>query len=205
MIPSRYKLSLPIPVDCISLSESLDALMRVAKPNVYVLSEDALDVHRRLRTAFAAGELEGLITAPNDERLKLRASGWELPPSEAGNPGFLDDYVGPGLPCRHGPDTTLGTGKYRPVYLVRAEFRLWLHRNWPSAGRLRGIGRRHGSGTYQKQDQPLIDEMHELITSGKAKSPNEAAGMVADKAQGASRPSKISRLGKAYRSKQNSN
>ena len=59
-------------------------------------------------------------------------------------------------------------------------------------------GRKKGSGSYDKLDAPLLDEMHELIKNGDAVSINDAAGQVASKAKGSSTESKITRLSKKY-------
>jgi hypothetical protein len=149
MIPSRYKLSLPIPVDCISLSDARKAMMRVAIPHLckrhWWEQEEELAQEWRdriLRSALVDSELVGLITGLNDESRKLRASEWALPAKfvntpdghivdHGDNPGFLDDYVAPCEPYRHGPDTTFVMGKHRPVFVVRADFDRWLNSNWP--------------------------------------------------------------------------
>ena len=63
-------------------------------------------------------------------------------------------------------------------------------------------GRQPGTGSWEVADKPLLEEMHCLITSGLAKSPNDAADRVADKAQGGgmtTRASKQTRLAKRYR------
>lgn len=60
-------------------------------------------------------------------------------------------------------------------------------------------GRPKGAGSYENQDAPLVQEMHQLILAGKAKSVNAAAIAVADRAQGASPESRAKRLSKRYR------
>jgi len=61
-------------------------------------------------------------------------------------------------------------------------------------------GRPAGSGTSEIADRPLFAEMHHLIGSGSAKSPNDAARQVAHKAQGQGTPeSKQDRLARGYR------
>lgn len=63
----------------------------------------------------------------------------------------------------------------------------------------RSRGRPPASGTYGASDAPLLDEMRSLKLSGKARSINQAAEMVAHKAQGGgSDASKAARLRKAY-------
>jgi hypothetical protein len=150
MIQSRYKLSLPIPIDCISLSDARKAMMRAAIPHLCTrhrweqeeeLAQEWRD--RILRSALVDGELVGLVTGLNDESRKLRASEWVLPAKlintpdghivdHGDDPGFVDDYVAPGEPCRHGPDTTLGKGKHRPVFFVQADFNRWLNQHGPN-------------------------------------------------------------------------
>ena len=66
-------------------------------------------------------------------------------------------------------------------------------------------GRKPGDGSYDEVDQPLLDEMQELIKRGKAVSPEAAARLVAHKAFGkATFESKVDRLAKKYRRYQQS-
>jgi hypothetical protein len=59
---------------------------------------------------------------------------------------------------------------------------------------------RSGRGYYDIADKPLLEEMHGLITSGRATSADDAARQLANKAQGNSTPeSKRTRLAKKYR------
>ncbi len=60
-------------------------------------------------------------------------------------------------------------------------------------------GRPPGSGAYR--DEPLIEEMHQLIVRHAARSVRHAASKVADRAEGASTEAKIARLSKKYRRK----
>jgi hypothetical protein len=56
------------------------------------------------------------------------------------------------------------------------------------------------TGSWDAADKPLIEEMRRLITGGLAKSAHDAAGKLANKAQGNSTPeSKQTRLAKGYR------
>jgi hypothetical protein len=62
--------------------------------------------------------------------------------------------------------------------------------------------RQPGTGTWDTADEPLLEEMHHLITSGDARSPHHAAGQLADGARGNSAAaSKQTRLAKKYRKK----
>ena len=66
------------------------------------------------------------------------------------------------------------------------------------------IGRRKGSGTLKKADNPLLAEMSELIEKGIAFSPDGAAKLVAKKAVGGgSEESTAARLAKRYRERAN--
>jgi hypothetical protein len=59
--------------------------------------------------------------------------------------------------------------------------------------------RRRGAVSFATDDKPLVDEMHELITSGKARSINAAAGMVVSRAVGfGDEESKLKRLRDRY-------
>lgn len=61
-------------------------------------------------------------------------------------------------------------------------------------------GRKKGQGSFEQADQPLLCEMRDLIAERKATSPEEAAGMVAEKAHGPGTwESKKERLGRRYR------
>jgi hypothetical protein len=69
----------------------------------------------------------------------------------------------------------------------------------PSAT-VRRKGRPKGSGSFAKQDEPLISEMDKLIRNGDANSPHYAAKLVADKATGAGAfDSKVRRLERLYK------
>jgi hypothetical protein len=59
-------------------------------------------------------------------------------------------------------------------------------------------GRPRGAGSYERADAPLLQEMKNLIDEGSAKSVNEAAGLIARKAPGATLDSKAARLRKSY-------
>ena len=66
-------------------------------------------------------------------------------------------------------------------------------------------GRKPGSGSYEKDDAPLIKEMGGLIAEGKAASPYAAAMQIVDKAKGGGAPeSKARRLVDRYNDELNS-
>ena len=66
----------------------------------------------------------------------------------------------------------------------------------------RRSGRKKGSGSYEKQDAPLVEEMKELIDSGDAASPHAAAMQVVGRAKGAgTQESKVRRLVDRFKDK----
>jgi hypothetical protein len=62
-------------------------------------------------------------------------------------------------------------------------------------------GRRKGTGSFEKLDRPILDEMRTMLLSGKFASPEEAARKFANKAHGnGTIESKAERLARRYRS-----
>ena len=95
---------------------------------------------------------------------------------------------------------TLIRGAYRPVFLWRGEFERWLKTTF--GHQKHGGGRPTGSGSWQVADELLLDEMDNMIKTGKAKSPNDAARLLADRASGSGTlVSKQTRLAIRYRKK----
>jgi hypothetical protein len=151
------------------------------------------------RTVLREGELIAYVRDPGDgSRLQLASGQWlsfplilrlDLP--ETFHSNFLDDYALSGNP------NTFVHGARRPVFFDEREFETWFKKAF--AKEKHAGGRPRGSGSLYPSDEPLLVEMHELITSKKAKSPTEAAGMVADKARGQSFEAKKTRLRKSYK------
>jgi hypothetical protein len=72
----------------------------------------------------------------------------------------------------------------------------------PNEGADSTRGRPKGAGSFSKADEPLLVEMHEMISRQEAFSPTEAAGKLASKAQGPGTPeSKAKRLVVRYKGK----
>jgi hypothetical protein len=154
------------------------------------------------RTVLRERELTAYVRDPEDgSRLQLTAGEWSAYPlilrldlPETFHSNFLDDY-----PLSGNPNTFV-RGARRPVFFDKGEFETWFNKVFPKekhAG-----GRPAGSGSYAPMDEPLILEMDELIKSKKAKSPTDAARIVAPKASGAGTlESKQRRLRIAYRQK----
>ena len=105
----------------------------------------------------------------------------------------MDDFV---HNASGNPDTLI-RGAYRPVFLWKEDFERWLKKIF---GAQKRRGRPVGSGSWEAADRDLLKKMHRLIANGSAKSPNDAARLVANRAQGAGTPeSKQTRLARSYR------
>jgi hypothetical protein len=92
------------------------------------IAQEELD--QKLRAACVEEKLKGLVLNLELKQFELPALGWRLDPVDFDNPGFQDDFVAPGAPCRSGPDTTFGTGKHRPVFFAKSDFDRWLKFHW---------------------------------------------------------------------------
>jgi hypothetical protein len=97
-----------------------------------------------------------------------------------------------------GPEGTYIGGAYRPVFFWRDEFERWFQKTFGTYSSKRP-GRKPGSGSLEHSDRPFLREMCRLIENGSARSPEDAAGQVAQRAQGASFQSTRTRLAKRYR------
>jgi hypothetical protein len=90
-------------------------------------------------------------------------------------------------------------GAYEPVFHWRDEFERWFQKTFGSDLSKRR-GRKPGSGSWEHADEPLVEEMQRLIDSGSAKSAEDAARLVEDRAAGSGTlVSKRTRLAKRYR------
>jgi hypothetical protein len=172
-----------------------------------------------LRAYLTYGELlygENLYTYIRDpttgEILQLDPGGW-TPQTRSSKPFATKDSsyfeMSTGIPGDHvidpydesypGPVGTLLHGAYRPVFFWRDEFERWFQKTFGSDSSKRR-GRKPGSGSWGHADEPLVEEMHRLIDSGSAKSAEDAARLVEDRAAGSGTlVSKRTRLAKRYR------
>ena len=151
---------------------------------------------------LAAKELLAYVRDPeNGDILQLDPGSWE-PSYQVGiglpfriRSGMDSDFIDPDE--YPGPETYI-RGSYRPVFFWRDEFDRWLKKTFGDKAR-RG-GRPRGSGSWRAADRDLLKKMSQLIKSGSAKSPNDAARQLAEKAQGSGTlESKQSRLARSYR------
>jgi hypothetical protein len=171
------------------------------------------NMHASIARAIAEqSELGNLVTA-----LRHRAGGR----MNALDPDFWNtEYFGPRFfRCQMSLDqpfedpARVSVGSCYWIYVTRASLDRYIRGgspavpavNPPEMGQSKPkgrSGRRPGTGSWDVADKPLLEEMHRLITDGLAKSPNDAARQLADKAKGNSIPgSKQTRLAKGYRRK----
>ena len=99
---------------------------------------------------------------------------------------------------------TLGGCPFDKLYFSRSEvLRLWPEKSSEEAVKRPSRGRSPGDGSFDSQDQALLEEMSELIASGEATSASGAATMVAGRAHGGGTiESKAKRLAGKYRRQQ---
>jgi hypothetical protein len=150
------------------------------------------------RSSLSREELIAYIRDPEDGAiLKLDSAEWNpvggrllcLEHPYAFEEDFLDN-----APFSGNPNTFI-RGAYRPIFIWKSEFDTWLVKTFgPRKG-----GRPKGSGSLATADEHLIEEMHKLIQSHEAKSANDAALIVAERAKGSGTvDSKQSRLRRRY-------
>lgn len=153
------------------------------------------------RSILCRGELTAYIRDPDDGSiLQLDASDWSsvggrllfLAPPYAFEDNFLDN-----APFSGNPNTFI-RGAYRPIFLWRKEFELWLSKKF---GRKKHSGGRPPrSGSYEAADRPFLEKMRELLKIGKANSVYDAAKQVAKDVppKNAEEQSIITRLARRY-------
>ncbi len=153
------------------------------------------------RDRLRKSELLSYIRDPETgEILQLNPRDWRPTTRPLGEPlkvpAGMDDF-GNSDPRVFGPNIVIRDA-YRPVFLWKEEFERWFKKTFPREKH--PGGRPPGSGSWRDADQELILEMRELIKAKKAKSPNDAARLVASKAPGAgSIDSKRDRLRRGYK------
>jgi hypothetical protein len=140
-----------------------------------------------------AGELTAYVRDPRTgESLQLSPEGWleeieDLCFSPRNDEGCVAPHA-----------QSLIQGAYQTIFLWRHEFERWFQKTFGSDLSKRR-GRKPGSGSMEKMDEPFLEKMRGMMESGTAKSPEDAAGQVAKSAPGASVESTQTRLAKRYR------
>lgn len=153
------------------------------------------------RSSLSTRELTAYVRDPEDGAiLELDSTDWSsvgarllcLEPPYAFEEDFLDN-----APFSGNPNTFI-RGAYRPIFLWRKEFELWLRKTF---GQKRAGGRKPGSGSYLEQDKPFLEQMRAMVKSGDAKSIYDAACKVVKDVppRNAEVASIIRRLTKHYR------
>lgn len=163
------------------------------------------------RTIAEQSELGNLVTAlrhtAGGRMTALDSNFWN---TEYFGPRFFRCQMSLDQPFEDPAQVSVGSRYW--IYITRASFDRCIGggnaaeppANPPDMGQSKPKGRscrQPGTGTWDIADGPLLEEMHHLITSGDARSPNHAAGQLADKARGNSPESKQTRLAKKYRKK----
>ena len=96
-------------------------------------------------------------------------------------------------------DETWRRSLIEQVIIPETTFERWKAEHWP--GHLEKRGRKPGSGSFERHDAPLIDEMKILIENGDAVSLWAAANMLAGRATGpGTLESKAQRLHRRFKS-----
>ena len=75
---------------------------------------------------------------------------------------------------------TIIRGKRRPVFLLKDQFDKWLAETFKVGLK----SRKKRSGSYEIADAPIVEKMHDLIKSGKAKSARDAAEQLVQSREG---------------------
>lgn len=152
------------------------------------------------RDSLERGELTTYIRDPEDGAiLQLDSLDWHpmggrlllSEPPYAFEEDFLEND-----PFSGNPNTFI-RGAFRPVFLWRKDFELWLSKTF---GQRHSGGRPTGSGSYEAADMPFLDRMRDLRRTGAAKSIYDAAVQVAKDVplNNATEQSIITRLAKRY-------
>jgi hypothetical protein len=154
------------------------------------------EVNLFFRECITEGQLVACVRDPETgDILQLQRNGWgiEFYPEDCGF--VLYNHVHPDDPLNPGPADVIVRGKARPVFFLKDQFERWLQKTFGARNRR---GRKQGSGSYEKADQPLLQEMKQRIDSGRSR--ESAALQVAHLAVGGGTlQSKASRLSRRYR------
>ena len=157
------------------------------------LNDWLYSIEKLFRRCLSEEAIHAYVRDPEtSEWLELRPQEWDLDWLEfSGHPrewwndntatGFRHDYVHPDDPDQPGPRGTFIRGALRPVFFRRDDVDRWFDSTFDDK-KLQKRGRRLGSGSFERADEPFLQEMHRLIEDGSAKSAEDAARQVAERA-----------------------
>ena len=190
------------------LAKSRDKEREIQDPDVFDKELEEFWYRKKEVNIFLRKQLEEkkLVACVRDPEtgdiLQLSSDGWipdrwtdEIPS------GIWSDYVHPDDYEYLGPTGAFLRGALRPVFFRSEDFNLWFEKECISRVKVnKSRGRTVGSGSWADADKRLVRRMRYLIKNNDAKSPWEAAGLVAAEAKGGGTElSKQSRLAKRYR------
>jgi hypothetical protein len=149
------------------------------------------------RKRLTEGTLPAFIYA-DSRKLRLPTMGWE----ETGllKSGIVSNFVSPRDPLNPGPSTDID-GVRRAVFVDRASLERLIRIDIYSSP-ISKATKKKGDGSFAPLDEPLLEEMKQLLAARVVASAEEAASKVAPRAHGAGTPeSKKERLARRFRSK----
>ena len=134
-----------------------------------------------LREGLETGKLTAYVCDPKSHEWKdLGRKNWFSKYWDEYVPWMIySDHVDPESFEHPGPEAALVKGLWRPVFFDKRAFRKWLD---TLCGKRRG--RKKGSGSYEKFDEPYVIEMRKLVKAGQVSSPFAAAKTFAPRAKG---------------------
>jgi hypothetical protein len=212
-----------VPIEAIRLSEAFARVHDAAKQNAKILesipewaqdnilsmidtlkheedcfepNDDSIEVLVKAAALFRIAlneELETYVRDPNyNQPLRLNHEDWFFCDERV--PIEFNDWLS--MNATPGPiNETIIRGKRRPVFLLKDQFEKWFAETFKVG--LKSHKKRPGS--YEIADAPIVEEMHELIESGKAKSARDAAEQLFNLAKGFGTPESVmTRLRRAY-------
>ena len=123
-------------------------------------------------------ELETYVRDPyHNQCLRLNHESWFFCDERV--PIEFNDWLS--MNATPGPiSETIIRGKRRPVFLLKDQFDKWLAETFKVGLK----SRKKRSGSYEIADAPIVEKMHDLIKSGKAKSARDAAEQLFNLAKG---------------------
>ena len=181
-----------IPPGYLSLSDALDLVGRhlfgAPAASGEGLPAQAIDW---LRNLLAEEQVPAIAIAENGQRDKIGGAFWQ---SREAMSVFANGELPPGNLRQALQRKQEGT-LHRRIHVSEADLEAGITRHTRPTHK----GRPRGSGSLAVEDEPLVNEMCELIDEEKARSPHDAARQVAERASGGGTlDSKIRRLERRY-------